>query len=128
MHWTFTKYLQPIFSLSELDVLAMKALQDRVNIVPVIAKADTLMAEEMKELKKKVRFCNVHFTISTCFSSSKTSPPMKSSCTSFQHRTRAKRTSRTIAVAFRLPLLDPTSCVIMVVHVPGSESELFLGI
>jgi septin family protein len=66
MHWTFTKYLQPIFSLSELDVLAMKALQDRVNIVPVIAKADTLMAEEMKELKKKVRFCNVHFTISTC--------------------------------------------------------------
>jgi septin family protein len=34
----------------------MKALQDRVNIVPVIAKADTLMPEEMKELKKKVNF------------------------------------------------------------------------
>lgn len=40
----------------------MKALQDRVNIVPVIAKADTLMADEMKELKKRVRII-YHFVV-----------------------------------------------------------------
>ena len=33
----------------------MKHLHDKVNIVPVIAKADTLTAPEIKRLKEKVR-------------------------------------------------------------------------
>lgn len=32
----------------------MKALHNRVNIVPVIAKADTLTMKEIKRLKKKI--------------------------------------------------------------------------
>ncbi|KAI6217673.1 Septin [Aphelenchoides fujianensis] len=48
-------FIAPRHGLSELDITAMKALQDRVNIVPVIAKADTLMADEMAELKKKLQ-------------------------------------------------------------------------
>jgi septin family protein len=32
----------------------MKALQDRVNIVPVIAKADTLTSQELARFKKNV--------------------------------------------------------------------------
>lgn len=40
--------------LKELDIQFMKALQDRVNIVPVIAKADTLTKEEMMLFKKNV--------------------------------------------------------------------------
>ncbi|KAI6174990.1 Septin [Aphelenchoides bicaudatus] len=47
-------FVAPRRGLSELDILAMKALQDRVNIVPVIAKADTLMPDELQSLKKKL--------------------------------------------------------------------------
>ncbi|KAI6208710.1 Septin [Aphelenchoides besseyi] len=48
-------FIAPRHGLSELDIVAMKALQDRVNIVPVIAKADTLLPEEMATLKKKLQ-------------------------------------------------------------------------
>jgi septin family protein len=41
----------------------MKSLQDRVNIVPVIAKADTLLPDELKELKKKASFKHITFLI-----------------------------------------------------------------
>jgi septin 7 len=40
--------------LKELDIEFMKALQDRVNIVPVIAKADTLTHEEMAIFKQNI--------------------------------------------------------------------------
>ena len=42
------------YSLKPLDIEVMKALHHKVNIVPVIAKADTLTANEVKMLKKKV--------------------------------------------------------------------------
>lgn len=47
-------FIPPARGLSELDILAMKSLHDRVNIVPVIAKADTLTPDELKELKEKL--------------------------------------------------------------------------
>lgn len=42
------------YRLKPLDVEFMKALHNRVNIVPVIAKADTLTIAEVKRLKKRI--------------------------------------------------------------------------
>lgn len=61
----------PALSLRPLDVEFMRRLSKVVNIVPVIAKADTLTLEERDFFKKKVMFvwCLVfilqHFTVST---------------------------------------------------------------
>jgi cell division control protein 12 len=41
-------------TLSALDVQAMKELGSRVNLIPVIAKADTLMPTELQEFKQRV--------------------------------------------------------------------------
>ncbi|XP_033028138.1 septin-5-like isoform X1 [Lacerta agilis] len=41
--------------LRPLDVEFMKALHQRVNIVPVLAKADTLMPSEVERMKNKIR-------------------------------------------------------------------------
>uniref|UniRef100_A0A915D4T6 Septin-type G domain-containing protein n=1 Tax=Ditylenchus dipsaci TaxID=166011 RepID=A0A915D4T6_9BILA len=41
-------------SLKALDIDFMRALQDRVNIVPVIAKADTLTTAEMAQFKQNI--------------------------------------------------------------------------
>jgi len=40
--------------LKPLDIAIMKDLHDKVNIVPVIAKADTLTKKEVKELKERI--------------------------------------------------------------------------
>ena len=40
--------------LKPLDVAFMKAIHNKVNIVPVIAKADTLTLKERERLKKRV--------------------------------------------------------------------------
>ena len=42
--------------LKPLDVIFMKSLHHKVNIIPVIAKADMLTQAELKKLKKKVKF------------------------------------------------------------------------
>lgn len=51
--------------LKPLDVEFMRRLHDKVNIIPVIAKADTLTPDECQHLKKQVmvitkmlKFCN----------------------------------------------------------------------
>ena len=41
-------------SLKPLDISVMKCLHDKVNIVPVIAKADTLTKKEVKDLKQRI--------------------------------------------------------------------------
>jgi septin 7 len=43
-----------LFSLQALDIEFMKRLHDRVNIIPVIAKADTLTSEELRLFKKSI--------------------------------------------------------------------------
>ena len=40
--------------MKPLDIQVMKALHHKVNIVPIIAKADTLTLKEVKSLKQKV--------------------------------------------------------------------------
>ena len=42
--------------LRELDVLAMKTLGKRVNIIPVISKADGFNPTELQEFKRKIMF------------------------------------------------------------------------
>lgn len=44
------------FRLSALDVEVMKRLGSRVNLIPVIAKADTLTPKDLAEFKQKVKF------------------------------------------------------------------------
>ena len=44
-----------VISLKPLDIEFMKQLHDKVNVIPVIAKADTLTPSEVKTLKKRVR-------------------------------------------------------------------------
>lgn len=41
--------------LRPVDIEFMKALQDKVNVVPLIAKADCLTPSEIKKLKERVR-------------------------------------------------------------------------
>ena len=47
------RFLSP--RLRPLDVEFMKALHQRVNIVPILAKADTLTPPEVERKKRKVR-------------------------------------------------------------------------
>ena len=42
------------FRLRQTDIRFIKRLQDKVNIVPVIAKADTLTPSEVTRLKQQV--------------------------------------------------------------------------
>jgi septin family protein len=50
--------------LKPLDIEFMKQLHDKVNVIPVIAKADTLTPLEVKTLKKRVREFTVYWS---CF-------------------------------------------------------------
>ena len=45
------------YSLKPLDVKFMKSLHNKVNVVPVIAKSDTLTKHEVIKLKARVRCC-----------------------------------------------------------------------
>ena len=51
--------LNLFFSLKPLDIEFMKQLHDKVNIVPVIGKADTLTPAELESMKRRVGKCMV---------------------------------------------------------------------
>lgn len=44
----------PGHSLKPLDLEFLSRIQDKVNVIPVIAKADTLTPEECREFKKTI--------------------------------------------------------------------------
>lgn len=54
--------LPPAQSLREMDIELMRRLSPRVNVIPVIGKADSLTPSELKAFKKRVssNFCRVH--------------------------------------------------------------------
>lgn len=59
----YSSYLSSCFcrpSLKPLDVQFMKAIHNKVNVVPVIAKADTLTLRERERLKRRVRATVAH--------------------------------------------------------------------
>lgn len=43
-----------LHSLRPLDIEALKCLQTRVNVIPIIAKADTLTPVEVRKLKDQI--------------------------------------------------------------------------
>lgn len=45
---------QVTFSLRELDIELMRRLSPRVNVIPVIGKADSLTPSELRGFKKRV--------------------------------------------------------------------------
>ena len=50
-------FISPVgHGLKPLDIEFMRTFQDSVNIIPIIAKADTFTTEEKKRFKNKVRF------------------------------------------------------------------------
>lgn len=53
-------------SLKPLDVQFMKAIHNKVNVVPVIAKADTLTLRERERLKRRVSQGIFWFTENDC--------------------------------------------------------------
>lgn len=48
------KYIKLFFRLRQIDLEVMRRLHGKVNIVPVVAKADTLTAAEIKKLKQRI--------------------------------------------------------------------------
>jgi len=61
--------------LKPLDVEVMQQLHNKVNIIPLIAKADTMTADECRDFKKTVSFSlgtsyllwNNAWLVRTCF-------------------------------------------------------------
>lgn len=47
-------FILPRVTLRAIDLEFMKNLQDKVNIIPIIAKADTLTVDECQQMKKNV--------------------------------------------------------------------------
>lgn len=43
------------YSLKQLDIEVMRRLHTKVNLIPIIAKADTLTDEEVIQFKQRVR-------------------------------------------------------------------------
>jgi cell division control protein 12 len=46
-----------IYRLKQLDIDAMTRLGKRCNLIPVIAKADTLTPDALKSFKERIRDC-----------------------------------------------------------------------
>ena len=43
------------YSLREIDIELMRRLSPRVNVIPVIGRADSLTPQELKDFKKRVK-------------------------------------------------------------------------
>ncbi len=55
-------FIQPTgHSLKPLDIEVMRRLHTKVNLIPVIAKADTLTDEEIASFKARVKHCVLAF-------------------------------------------------------------------
>lgn len=57
-------------SLREMDIELMRRLSPRVNVIPVIGKADSLTPSELKAFKKRVsssKFCRVYRSLTHLF-------------------------------------------------------------
>ena len=60
---TIHPYSLPFNRLKLLDIECMKALHHKVNIVPIIAKADALTPEELSQMKQTVRKIEISWSI-----------------------------------------------------------------
>ncbi len=54
--------------LREMDVVLMQRLSPRVNVIPVLGRADSMTVSELKAFKKRVSYqFFVHITQHLCF-------------------------------------------------------------
>lgn len=53
-----------VFSLREMDIELMRRLSPRVNVIPVIGKADSLTPGELRGFKKRVCYMLFRFVLS----------------------------------------------------------------
>lgn len=53
------RFFSLLVSLRPIDVEFMKTLHEKVNIVPVLAKADSFTPVEVRKMKMKVCMCHV---------------------------------------------------------------------
>lgn len=51
MTFPYTSYLLSSFRLKSIDLMCMKKLDTKVNIIPIIAKADTISKTELQKFK-----------------------------------------------------------------------------
>lgn len=47
-------FVYPVFSLKPIDIVVLKKLSEVVNVVPVIAKSDSLTIDERQAFKQRV--------------------------------------------------------------------------
>lgn len=52
----FWQSINVFFSLREIDIELMRRLSPRVNVIPVIGRADSLTPQELRDFKKRVIF------------------------------------------------------------------------
>ena len=50
-----TDYRMNVYSLKPIDIVVLKKLSDVVNVVPVIAKSDSLTLEERQASKERIK-------------------------------------------------------------------------
>jgi len=75
-------------TLKPLDIEVMKKLCTRVNLIPVVAKADTLSPADLFKFKQRVRvFLHSHLIVLTMIRSARSSTPKASKSTSHRSRT-----------------------------------------
>lgn len=52
----FWQSINFFFSLREIDIELMRRLSPRVNVIPVIGRADSFTPQELRDFKKRVIF------------------------------------------------------------------------
>ncbi|POW09923.1 hypothetical protein PSHT_08926 [Puccinia striiformis] len=53
--WSYIRHRSTIYRLKPLDIETMKRLGSRVNLIPVVAKADTLTPQDLERFKQRIR-------------------------------------------------------------------------
>jgi septin family protein len=51
------------YSLREMDIELMRRLSPRVNVIPVVGKADSLTPSELRGFKKRVSAYPTHYSL-----------------------------------------------------------------
>lgn len=58
--YIFTNQIPQKKSLREIDIELMRRLSPRVNVIPVVGRADSLTPQELKDFKRRVSFLSFY--------------------------------------------------------------------
>lgn len=59
--YIFTNQIPQKKSLREIDIELMRRLSPRVNVIPVVGRADSLTPQELKDFKRRVSFLSFYW-------------------------------------------------------------------